>query len=118
MTRRWSIPLRGAFLFMALSFGLAMVGPEVHQCPVHDQPTAAASASHASHNAPKSHQHCSCPQACCAVGVGVALPETSFRWTTVAAPVAESTPVPYRVVLPHAPRHLLPFALAPPHALA
>jgi len=121
MKRHWSARFLAASL--ALWFGLAMVGPEVHQCPLHDvaSPTAPATATHAghtSHDAPQQHQHCSCPQACSAVGVGVALPGTSPRWTATAAPVATTAPVLYRVALPTAPRHLLPFATAPPHALA
>src|SRR6266850_1014421 len=118
MKRHWSARLLSASL--ALWFGLAMVGAEVHECPLHDVPTAPAAthAGHASHNAPKSHEHCSCPQACCPVGVGVALPGTSFRWTAASAPLATAAPVLYSVVLPRAPRHLLPFALAPPQPLA
>jgi hypothetical protein len=119
MKRHWSTRVLAASL--ALWFGLAMVGPELHQCPLHDAPSAPAAGAHAghgSHDAPQQHQHCSCPQACSTVGVGVALPGTSFRWTAVAAPVATTAPVFYRVVLPTAPRHLLPFALAPPRALA
>jgi len=108
---------------LALWFGLAMVGPQVHQCPLHDVAPATAAAvahasGHASHDAPKGHEHCSCPQVCCAVGAGVALPGTSFQWTTIAAPVTTAVPVLYRVVLPPAPHHLLPFALAPPQPLA
>lgn len=119
MKRHWSARIFAASL--ALWFGLAMVGPEVHQCPLHDVPTAPAAVAHtghASHDAPQGHQHCSCPQACCSVGVGVALPGTSVRWTAAVPPVATIAPVLYRVVLPTAPRHLLPFATAPPHTLA
>jgi hypothetical protein len=119
MKRHWSARILAASL--ALWFGLAMVGPEVHQCPLHDVPTAPAAATHAghaSHDAPQNHQHCTCPQACCPVGVGIALPRTSFRWTAVATPVVTFAPAVYRVVLPTAPDHLLPFATAPPRALA
>lgn len=123
MTRPWSTRLLSASL--ALWFGLVMIVPEVHHCPLHDvapgtAPTAAHASGHTSHDAPKGHEHCSCPQICSAGGAGVALPGTSLRWTTVAAPVAEGAPVLYRVVVPRAPRHLLPFALAPPppHAFA
>ncbi|HKC41021.1 MAG TPA: hypothetical protein VKC15_15885 [Gemmatimonadales bacterium] len=119
MKRHWSARLFGASL--ALWFGLTMVGLQAHQCPVHDNPTAPAAAhrsGHASHDAPASHQHCSCPQACCPAGVGVALPVASSRWTTAATPIADAAPTIYRVVLPRAPRHLLPLALAPPYALA
>jgi len=106
---------------MALWLGLALVGPQVHQCPLHDVPTAPAAAhtsGHASHDAPASHEHCSCPQACCPTGMGAALPAASVHWTTAAAPIADGVPTWHRVVLPRAPRYLLPFALAPPHALA
>jgi hypothetical protein len=122
MKRHWSTRLFGAAL--ALWFGLAMAGPELHRCPLHDVPAVPAAApahaaGHASHGAPRSHQHCSCPQACCPAGVGVALAAVPVRWTAaVAAPVADATPVLYDAVLRGAPPHLLPFALAPPHALA
>jgi len=126
MTRHWYTRLLGAAL--ALAFGLAMAGPEVHQCPLHDR-AAAPQAAHASHAAAQhdaghqqsgGHQdsHCTCPQACCPVGVGVALPTAAFRWTTVAA--SSDGPVPVFAVSfrPSTPPHFLPFALAPPRALA
>ena len=125
MTRHWSTRLLGAAL--ALAFGLAMAGPEVHQCPLHDQ-AAAPAASHAGHAATQhdadhqtsGHQngHCTCPQACCPVGVGVALPAVSFRWTIVAASSDDSAPVLAVSFRPSTPPHFLPFALAPPRALA
>ena len=126
MSPRWSIPLRGAALLLALSFGLAMVGPDAHQCSVHDQPaTAAGAPSHATH-APVSHdthqggghQHCTCPQACCPIGIGVALMPTSVRLVPALAPVWHDAPVFALAVPRGAAPHLLPFALAPPHALA
>jgi hypothetical protein len=119
MKRHWSARLLSASL--ALWFGLATMGPQAHQCPLHDAPVAAAAAdasSHASHDAPKGHQHCSCPQACCPVGIAVALPTVAVRWTATPAPVVLAVIATPRVVLPRAPRHLLPFALAPPRALA
>ena len=119
MTRPWSTRLLSASL--ALWFGLAMVGPEVHQCPLHDvvpAPAAAAHAGHASHDAPKGHEHCSCPQACCPAGVALALPTVTGRWIATSTPVVVAAVAFPRVVLPRAPRHLLPFALAPPRALA
>lgn len=119
MKRHWSSRLLGATL--ALWFGLVMVGPQVHQCPLHDLPTAPAAAhtsGHTSHDAPASHGHCSCPQACCPTGIGVALPAASPRLVAIVAPIATTVPTPHRVVLPGAPRYLLPFALAPPLALA
>ena len=118
MKRHWSARLFGASL--ALWFGLTVGGPQIHQCPLHDVPTAPAThlASHASHDAPAHHQHCSCPQACCPVGVGVALPVASLEWTVAPAPVAYVVPALHHEILPRAPRYLLPFALAPPHALA
>ncbi|SRR6266699_3117117 len=119
MKRSRSIRVLSAAL--ALGFGLAMVGPQAHQCPLHDAPVAAAAAhasGHASHDAPKSHQHCSCPQACCPAGVAVALPTIAARWTSAPAPVVVAAVALPHVVLPQAPRHLLPFALAPPQPLA
>ncbi len=119
MIRHWSIRLLSASL--ALWFGLAMAGTQTHRCPVHDGPTAPAAAhatGHASHDAPKNHEHCSCPQACCPAGVAVALPTIAARWRAASAPVVVAAVVLPHEVLPRAPRHLLPFALAPPHALA
>ena len=119
MKRSRSIRVLSAAL--ALWFSLAMVGPQAHQCPLHDAPVAAAAAhasGHASHDAPKSHQHCSCPQACCPAGVAVALPTVAPRWTSAPAPVVVAAVALPRLVVPLAPRHLLPFALAPPLALA
>jgi len=119
MKRHWSTRLLSTTL--ALWFGLVMVGPQVHQCPLHDvptAPTAAHTSGHASHDGSASREHCSCPQACCPTGVGAALPAPTGRLTTVAAPVTITAPTFYRLVPPTAPRYLLPFALAPPHALA
>jgi len=119
MKRHWSTRLFSASL--ALWFGLALLGPQAHQCPVHDGvpgSTAAHVSGHTSHDAPKSHEHCSCPQACCPAGVTVALPAAVVRWTPAAAPIANAVPALRRAILPAAPRYLLPFALAPPPALS
>ena len=119
MQRHWSTRVLSTTL--ALWFGLVMVGPQVHQCPLHDvptAPTAAHNSGHTSHDAPASHEHCSCPQACCPTGMGVALPAASVRLAVEVAPIVSAVPTLHRVVLPSAPRYLLPFALAPPHALA
>jgi len=119
MKRHWLARLLSAAL--ALWFGVATFGPQAHQCPLHDAPvtaTAGHAAGHASHDAPKGHEHCSCPQACCPAGALVALPAVAARWTPAPAPVVVTTVALPRVVLPRAPRYLLPVALAPPHALA
>lgn len=99
---------------LALWFGLTMVGPEAHQCPLHD----GHASRHASHDAPKSHEHCSCPEACCPTGVVLAVPQVAARWAAAPTPLVLAEVAAPRVVLPRAPRHLLPFALAPPYALA
>jgi hypothetical protein len=125
MKRHWSARLFGASL--ALWFGLAMVGPEVHQCPLHDVAAATSHAGHAGHaatppDAPGApagrHQHCTCPQACCPVGVGVAMPAPLLRWTVAAVRVIDAIAALHRAALPGSPAHFLPFALAPPRALA
>jgi hypothetical protein len=120
MKRHWSTRLLGAAL--ALWFGLSMVGPEVHQCPLHDLAPATAAAAHASghasHDTPKGHEHCSCPQACCPAGVALAAAAVADRSSAAPTPVVLAELALPRVVLPRAPRHLLPFALAPPHTLA
>jgi hypothetical protein len=117
MTRHWSARLLGATL--ALAFGLAMAGPEMHQCPVHDQHT-----SPAAHHQTQSpdHQdgpqkHCTCPQACCPVGVGVALLPGVAPSITAAAAVQTPILAAHTTNVARAPRYLLPFALAPPHPL-
>src|SRR5258705_12184013 len=117
MKRHWSTRLLSASL--ALWFGLALLGPQAHQCPVHDgvpASTAAHASTHTSHDAPKSHEHCSCPQACCPTWVAVGLPAVTAGWTAAPAPVVVQTPAVHRVVLPPPPRPLLPFATAPPQA--
>src|SRR6185436_4736829 len=73
-------PLR---LLLVLVFGLAMVGPETHACPIHDQgPT------HHQHSSSQ-HQraHCTCPQACCPAGVSVSIPTPTASWTADPLPV-------------------------------
>ena len=117
MKRPWLTRLLGVAL--ALTFAVTAVGGEAHQCPVHD-PSAAQTASHANHDAggEQSHEHCSCPQTCCPVGVSAGLPAAAWRWAPALAPIASAAPARREVVLPPTPAHLLPFALAPPHALA
>ena len=106
---------------LALAFGLAMAGPEAHECPVHDTHAfPSAPASHHDASAP-GHQDaalCTCPQACCPVGVGVSLPQPSDSWF-VSPQLTRFPVVPTSHTLLLSPRkHFLPFALAPPHALA
>ena len=95
---------------LTLVFGLVMVGPEAHACPIHDQTPA-----HHQHSSGH-HQraHCTCPQACCPAGVGVSLPTHVGVWTAVPSPViALELESAHPAILP--PRlRLLPFALAPP----
>lgn len=121
--------MRFVRLALALAFGLAMVGPETHNCPVHDATTPLAVVHvHAAHqDAPAPHQqnpdasqdHCSCPQAGCSVGVGVALlPAASQTSSVAASPVVGLARKPVPAALPGAPDYFLPFALAPPRALA
>jgi hypothetical protein len=100
---------------LALAFGLAMAGPETHACPVH-------SAAPAHHQDGGGHQqkagHCTCPQACCPAGVAVSMPARAASWTAVPLPVlVVDVEVSHPLLLPSR-KHLLPFALAPPLALA
>jgi hypothetical protein len=99
---------------LALAFGLAMAGPETHACPVH-------SAAPAHHQDGGGHQqkagHCTCPQACCPAGVAVSIPTTTSSWTAVPLPVVVVDVETSRRPLPPSRKRLLPFALAPPHAL-
>jgi len=99
---------------LALAFGLAMAGPETHACPVH-------SAAPAHHQDGGGHQkagHCTCPQACCPTGVSVSIPLTTSTWTAVPLPVVVSDVEASRPQLLPSRKRLLPFALAPPLALA
>jgi hypothetical protein len=121
MKRHWSVRLLGVAL--ALAFGIAMAGPEAHQCPVHDDHTAGATtpahhdATSSRHEQP-SQKHCTCPQACCPVGVGVAMPATSAKWVVAPSATHVFTLIYHEAALPGVPKHLLHSALAPPHTLA
>jgi len=100
-------PLR---LVLTLVFGLAMVGPETHACPVH-------SAAPAHHQDSGSHQkssHCTCPQACCPAGVSVSIATPTASWTADPLPVVLVDVAASRPILLPAREHFLPFALAPP----
>lgn len=120
MKRHWSFRLLGVAL--ALAFGIAMAGPEAHQCPVHDSHSSSASTA-AHHDASSSqHQetsqkHCTCPQACCPVGAVVALPATTALWIAAPQTTYAVTLIHHEPALPGAPKHLLHSALAPPHTL-
>jgi len=97
---------------LALVFGLAMAGPETHACPVHDGNPAA---SH--HHDGSSHRgaaHCTCPQACCPAGVAVSMPATTASWTAAPLPLVVVVVEAARPPLLPSPKHVLPFALAPP----
>jgi hypothetical protein len=113
---------------LALAFGLAMVAPEAHECPVHDAHTApTAPASHHDASAPGHHedtgqQHagdplCTCPQACCAVGVGMSLPQSSGSWSVVPRLTRFPVVTTSHSLLLSPRKHFLPFALAPPQTL-
>lgn len=99
---------------LALVFGLAVAGPETHACPVHN----AAPAHHQDGTAHHKAAHCTCPQACCPAGVGVSLPTPAPTPTVVPSPVLVVEVAPAHFVYLPSRLHLLPFALAPPHALA
>jgi hypothetical protein len=112
--------MRFVRVVLALAFGLAMAGPETHQCPVHDHAVPAATAHHGpspDHDQNDTPKHCTCPQACCPIGVGVSLPAASpsefdlpetTRFTAVA--IAHSVLLSPR-------KHALPLAQAPPLTL-
>jgi hypothetical protein len=111
--------MRFVRIVSALAFGLAMVAPEAHGCPVHDR--GAPSAPQDQHPHHPGHQrttHCTCPQACCPAVVSVPILAGAATWTAAPMPIQvtgiRST---WSVFLPPR-KHLLPFALAPPPALA
>jgi hypothetical protein len=120
------IPLMKRMLgaFLALWFVAGVVGAETHQCPQHDQLPGSASApaerhdGHGEHSGTQDHD-CTCPQVCSTSGIGVALPVVATRAITFVPPTTHPTVTTvYIAALPAPPPHLLPFALAPPHALA
>ncbi|PYO92865.1 MAG: hypothetical protein DMD62_11925 [Gemmatimonadetes bacterium] len=101
--------MRHLRIVLALLFGLAMVGPETHACPIH-------SAAPAHHQG--SHQHskagCTCPQACCPAAAPAALPATASVWNAAPRQVRVIDPdLLNSIVLPSR-KHILPIALAPP----
>ena len=90
---------------LALVFGLAMAGPESQVC---------------SHHASGHHKqtHSTVPQACCPADVRVSIPTPPSSWTAASLPiVVVDADVVHQRFLPARTR-LLPFALAPPLALA
>jgi len=109
---------------LALVFSLAMAGPETHACPIHSSVPGAPGAPGAPvshHQDQNSHQkagHCTCPQACCPPGVGAALPTRPAAWVARPPAVRVADAVHSTSVLLPVRKHLLPFALAPPLALA
>lgn len=109
--------MRALRVFFVLVFGLAMVGPEAHHCPVHDQHAPAPAHHQTSGEHQQQSQHlCTCPQACCPVSVAVTLPQPIVSWTlTPSATLVVVAESPSAVDL--APRkHLQPLAHAPPIA--
>jgi len=101
---------------LALVFGLAMAGPETHACPVHGAP--AAPVHHQGGGGHQKTSHCTCPQACCPAGVSVSVPTPVSAWSARPLPVLfVDVATTYAVLLPSR-KHFLPFALAPPLALA
>jgi hypothetical protein len=107
--------MRYVRIVLALVFGLAMVGPETHACPIH---SATAPAHHQDGGSHQKAGHCTCPQACCPTAVSVSIPTTVAKWSAAPRPVvvivletAQPSQLPAR-------KRLLPFATAPPQLLA
>jgi hypothetical protein len=108
-------------VLLVLVFGLAMVGPEAHHCPVHDQHASAPAGPSHHANGPDhqqaSNKLCTCPQACCPVPA-FTVAERPVPWTLTSAPtivVAFDAPRPLSLARR---KHLQPPALAPPIALS
>jgi len=92
-------------IVLALAFGLSMAGPETQACNHHG---------HAHHQQTQS----TVPQACCPADVRVSIPMPPSSWAAAPLPiVVVAAHAVFLGVLPARAR-LLPFALAPPHALA
>lgn len=98
-------------IVLTFVFGLAMIGPEAHACPIHDQTPGGA---HHQHSSNHQRAHCTCPQTCCPAAVSVSLPTRPVAWTAAPSPVIALDPeVVQPRILPSRAR-FLPFALAPP----
>jgi hypothetical protein len=112
--------MRFVRVLLALVFGLAMAGPEMHACPLHS----ATPAGH--HQDASSHQDtgessdalCTCPQACCPTAVNVSLPTPPAGWIAAARPVLTVGLESIQALVLPSRTHFLPFALAPPHTPA
>src|SRR3989442_1085484 len=100
----------------ALVFGLAMAGPETHCRARNSAP--AAPVHHPRGRAHQKTSHCTCPQACCPAGVSVSVPTPFSALSARPLPVLfVDVATPFAVLRPSR-KHFLPFALAPPLALA
>jgi len=106
--------MRALRFFFVLAFGLAMVGPEAHHCPVHDQHAPAPASHHqqGGDHQQASHKLCTCPQACCPVTTAVAIVPQSWTLTAPLARLSAQSPA-VRVIVA-ARKHLQPLAQAPP----
>lgn len=109
---------------LAFAFGVAVAGPEAHQCPVHDRHSPLAThhdATSGNHHPDQDSQpqgHCTCPQACCPTGISPSLPAPATSAVVAGMPVrVVDAAIQSFVFLPDR-GHLLPFALPPPLALA
>jgi len=90
---------------LALAFGLAMAGQDTRACNHHHDPMG-------HHKGPDS-----APQACCPASVTGSLPTITVGWVAGPLPVVAVDVEPGRSGLLPSRKHLLPFALAPPHTL-
>jgi len=90
---------------LALVFGLATAGPESQVC---------------NHHAGGHHKqtHSTVPQACCPADARVSIPTPPSTWTAAPLAIVVVGADAVRLPVPPARRRLLPFALAPPLALA
>src|SRR6266545_3126096 len=86
-------------------FALAMAGPEAEGC---------------NHHGPGHHKqtHSTVPRACCPADVRVSIPTPPANWTVAPLPIGIVDAAAVAQRTPPARPRLLPFALAPPHALA
>jgi len=98
--------MRFVRVVLALAFGLAMAGQDTRACSHH-------------HDLMGHHKATqgSAPQACCPATVSGSLPTISVSWVAAPLPVVAVDVEPSRSNFLPSRKHLLPFALAPPHAL-
>ena len=101
-------------VLLVLVFGLAMAGPEAHECPVHDQHAPAHHQPGGEHQQQPTHTLCTCPQACTPATAAIAEPEAPAAWIVASATIRVALGETFSAPALTPNKHLQPPALAPP----